>query len=241
MFDKAKLWKADKVGALAFTWANTKDIAYTQSGYDSGKRRLAATLVHELMHNCGITGDELHHLADVAGLYCIGPTDQISVAAGPATNADLPWYLLSYRRMLADVGSGQLQLTAGADLNVTSLAAVADSSTAAEFGSLMLGARLRGFHAPGASPTEALGGERFGGMTTSLGVGASLGRFRVRDAGPELAPGFVVTAGIGAEFYLPIGVSALPLSLEAMYRLVQPLNREAEQMHGWLLSAGVHF
>lgn len=61
---------------------------------------------------------------------------------------------------------------------------------------------------------------------------------------PQARPGCcrgVVQAGLGAEFYIPIGVEAVPLSVEATYRLVQPLNPEAEHIHAVLGQIGFHF
>jgi hypothetical protein len=89
-------------------------------------------------------------------------------------------------------------------------------------------------------------GERFGGFTVCLEPGIGIGRFRARDAEtdsshPELGAGFIVQAGLGAEFYIPIGVDALPLSLEATYRLVVPLNQPAESIHGVLGTLGFRY
>jgi hypothetical protein len=172
-------------------------------------------------------------------LYCIGEVNEISISAGPAFNADIVYLLFAYRRFLTELGNGQLQLTAGADLNLTGIGALsADDKTIGEAGSLMLGLRGR---------TNLLfGGERFGGLTGRLESGIGVGRFRVRDAEsggshPGLGAGFVLQTGLGAEFYVPIGVSAIPLSVEATYRLVVPLNQPAAAIHGILGSVGFRF
>ena len=247
IFNKAVLWKADRRSALAFADVNGDDIAFTQSGYNSGARSLAVTLIHELMHNCGITGDD-HYLADVAGLYCIGHVNVLSLAGGPIFGADVPYFLLSYRRFLADLANGQTQLTVGADINAFSSGLLVDRQLSGEFGSLMAGLHMRGLEEVETGERIDRGGERFGGVTARLELGASLGRFRVterRGAGTglasELGAGFVVQAGLGAEFYIPIGVEALPLSLGATYRMVQPLNTEAQRMHGLLFELGMVF
>ena len=252
-FDQAVLWKANRQGALAFAEAPGRHIAYTQGGYEAGARGLGATLVHELMHNCGISGEDEHYLADVAGLYCIGPASQFAFALGlPQGGSDLIAFLFSYRRLLADLGSGQRQLTLGADINIVGvtseigslLSAVEPES--AEFCSVLFGLRLRGQEDVETGVRTDFGGERFGGAIARLELGASVGRFRVeesRESPPgstEILPGFVVQGGLGVEFYIPIGVNAVPLSLEATYRMVQPLNPEAERIHGLFFNLGLN-
>ena len=233
------------ISALAFADAPGNDVAYTQAGYNSGTRSLAVTLVHELLHNCGISGDKFHYLADVAGLYCIGEINELSFAGGSALNTDVFYFLISYRRFLAELGNGQIQLTAGADLNIGAVnllpkekAINKEEKAINEIASLMVGLRGR---------TNLLfGGERFGGLTGRIEPGLGIGRFRVRDAEsesshPELGAGFILQTGLGAEFYIPIGVDAIPVSVEAMYRLVVPLNQPAEEIHGILGNVGLRF
>ncbi len=237
-FINSVLWKGDRENANAFATVSGTNIAYTQAGYNNGARRLARTLTHELMHSCGIGGGDDHYLANVAGLYCIGTVNEISVSGGPALNADIPYYLFSYRRFLAELGNGQIQLVAGADLNILSIIAAIDNEAIGEIGSIMTGLHGR---------TNLLfGGERFGGLTGRIEPGISVGRFSVRDSetalsGGEFGPGFVLQAGFGAEFYIPIGVNAHPLSVEATYRLVVPLNQPAEAIHGILGNIGFKF
>ncbi len=246
MFNNAILWRADNPGAHAFTWANYNHIAYTESGYNSGATGLARTLVHELLHNCGITGNDRHHQADVAGLYCIGSDNEFSFSAGPAFGGtDMMFFLIGYRRLLANLAGGQIQLRAGADINVTGVTAEIASAAiggsdlvSGEFGSLSIGMLGRS--------NIGWGGERFGGITANLDLGIDVGRFRVRestatDENNEILPGFVLQAGLGAEFYLPIGVNALPMSIGATYRMIRPLNSEAEMVHGLLGQIGLTF
>jgi len=243
MFNNAVLWKADKPGALAFTWANTHDIAYTQSGYNSGSTHLARTLVHELLHNCGIPSGDSHHLADVAGLYCIGNDNDLLVSMGPALGADIIYLMISYRRLLRNLASGHIQLNAGTDINVMGIGSEIGSAisgidlTSGEFASLTLGLRGRA--------NIGWGGERYGGITGNLDLGLDVGRFRLSDASPEasteITPGFVMQAGLGAEFYIPIGAEAIPVSINAMYRMVRPLNPQAEMIHGLLGGIGFSF
>ncbi len=238
-FTGAVLWKAERPGALAFAQAPGTNVAYTQSGYDDGTSALASTLIHELLHNCGLSGNKYHYLADVAGLYCIGEPNKISVSSGAAINASLPYVLISYRRLLAELGNGQLELTAGADLNLAgAIAAPISDDIVTEVASAMVGLHGR---------TNLLfGGERFGGLTAKIEPGIAFGRFRVQDAETatsreELGAGFVLQTGIGAEFYIPDGASAFPISVEAAYRLVVPLNQPAEEIHGILGTVGFHF
>ncbi len=245
MFNDATLWRADNPGAYAFTWPNYNHIAYTESGYGSGATSLARTLVHELLHNCGIS-DNRHHQADVAGLYCIGTEDNFSFAAGPAFGgSDVAFLMLSYRRLLANLAGGQIQLRAGLDINIGGIAAEISTLSlgrtdiaTGEYGALSIGMLGRS--------NLGWGGERFGGLTTSLDLGLDVGRFRVRETeteprSTEISPGFVLQAGLGAEFYLPIGVNAIPLSIGAAYRLVRPLNPQAEAIHGLLGQIGFYF
>jgi hypothetical protein len=254
-FNDAVLWKADREDAMAFAQRGGHHVAYTQSGYNSGSRSLAVTLVHELMHHCGITGEiGEHHLADVAGLYCIGENQQLTLALGyPLAGSEWPILLYSYRHLLADISNGQAQLTAGVDINILGLAAQLSGLIAgadvpsSELGAIMTGLRVRGGEDVETGERSDWGGERFGGVTGRLEAGIGLASFRVREArgseagsGTEFGPGFVLQAGFGAEFYVPSGVNAIPLSVEATYRMIQPLNSEAERIHGLLLTVGLH-
>jgi len=120
---------------------------------------------------------------------------------------------LSYRRFLGDWASGHLDLTLGADLNlITAFAEIWEAARdtpeeerlVGEFGSLMVG--LHGRLSP-------WGGPRFGGLTGQIETGF----------------------GAGAEFALPdifTKGGAFPFSIQAAYRLVQPLNSEAQRLHG---------
>ncbi len=234
-FSSAVLWKGDREGSRAVAKVGGPDIVYTQSGYDPGARRLARTLVHELMHTCGLPRGETHHLADVAGQYCIGPPPGWTFAAGPAFGAELPYLLLSYRRFLFETASGRLQLTAGADFNMRLLGSLG-SEEAGEIGSIMVGLRAR--------TNLAWGGERFGGLTGRLEGGPSVARFAVRDADPELGAGYLLQSGVGAEFYVP-GIphreGATAVSVEALYRTVVPLNDRAKRIHALLGTVGLRF
>jgi hypothetical protein len=246
-FNQAILWKLTETSGdeLARGQYEDVDIAYSQRGYDRGENSLAVTLVHEMMHNCGIrTGDE-HHLADVAGLYCIGAPNIIFSTLGVSLTGGQPDFIamISYRRILEAWASGRIQLTTGGDLNFYGLTSEAITAirgverSPGEFASAMVGLRGR---------TNLIwGGERFGGLTGSIETGVGVGRFLLRDLGPGEEPtsvegDVVLQVGIGAEFYLPVGQGATPVSIEAAYRLVQPLDDEARRIHGFVITLGAH-
>lgn len=248
-FNNAILWKLTRPSGdeLARGDISGRNIAYSQSGYSQGANGLAQTLVHEMMHNCGITGGDEHHLADVAGLYCIGSRNIVTISGGVTLGGDRTGgtELVTYRRILTGWAGGQLQLTTGGDVNVIGLGAETITAIrqterpSGEFASAMVGLRGR---------TNLLwGGERFGGLVGTVDTGVGVGRFRLRD--PEVAGrsrtavagDLILQVGVGAEFYLPIGVNAMPMSVEAAYRLAQPLNPEAERIHSFLLGVGFHY
>lgn len=146
--------------------------------------------------------------------------------------------MLSYRRFIQGLANGHIQLTGGLDLNLTrAIEAGTDTDVSGEIGSAVMGVQAR---------TSPLFKGEGAALTAEVEAGASLGQFRVRDAGSEesqlnLGPGYVIQAGIGAEFHIPSGVTSTPLSVEAMYRRVTPLNEEAEAIHGILGSVGLRF
>lgn len=244
-FNNAILWRlnpANRPTLRGFGSVNGTNIGYTAYVFDMGARELAMTLVHELMHNCGITGPAQHYLANVAKLYCIGPRNRLSGAIG-MTGTDLPAGFLVYRRILTEWAGGHLNLTAGGDINVLGLiaatsAAVTDADpTPAEWGSAAIGLQGR---------TALLwGGDRFGGLRASVDLGVGVGQFALRTPGPEegpiVAPSLILQVGAGAEFYLPVGTKAKPVSVDVALRLAQPRNSEAERIQTYVISVGGHF
>ena len=246
-FNQVVLWRIvsdPDEDTLARGTVSGVDIGYTRAGYDDGTEGLAATLVHEMMHNCGVTGSR-HYLADVAALYCIGAPSTIALALGFPMDDSLFAFLVQYRRLLTAWASGRLGVTAGVDLNA--IGAGVDVARAlgrnlteepAEFGSALLGLRGR--------TNFPWGGERFGGLTLQLEAGLGAGRFALREPRPgeaetEIGAGVVLQAGIGAEFYLPKNPEVLPLSLQVAYRQVRPLNDEARRIHSVVLQLGASF
>jgi Domain of unknown function (DUF4157) len=245
-FARAVIWKLHEPGGnLARGDAPGSNIAYTQAGYNQGTEALASTLVHEMLHNCGITGASEHYLADVAGLYCMGAgRNQFSLRSGPTIGGGFPFVLLmSYRRFLTEWASGRLQLMLGGDINIPGLAAESDTRYrlgGAEYGSAMLGLQGRS--------NLLWGGERFGGFTARAETGFGVGRYTLRSPTPTevpstaVYPGFVLQIGVGAEFYIPTGGGrVMPVSLDAAYRMSQPLNAEAERIHALLFGFSLPF
>jgi hypothetical protein len=245
IFSHAVLWKLDEHQSLlgrlfapvqARGDVSGENIAYTQSGYNSGAEGLARTLVHEMMHNCGVSGDD-HYLADVAGLYCTGPGRNLTAIAGGATSGGEPIELITYRRFLTNWASGRLRPSLGADVNVIGLTLEArrGRTEGREFGSATVGIHGR--------TNFPFGRERFGGLTGSVDTGFGVGRFTLTPVrgGSEtaVAPDWVLQVGTGAQFYLPIGSQAVPVTVEAAYRLAIPLNIEGERVQSLLLSVGI--
>jgi hypothetical protein len=241
-FNWAVIWKLITSGdEYARGDAPGHNIAYTKRGYDQGAEGLAGTLIHEMMHNCGIVGESDHYLASVARLYCVGPDrNQFSIKIGPVFGGDFsPTVLYSYRRFLTAWANGHIKPMVGGDINLTGLTTLEYKLTGAEYGSAMIGLYGR--------RNLLWGGERFGGLTARVETGFGVGRFRLRTPGPgdprgtSIEPGMVLQVGLGAEFYVPISTHAIPFSVEAAYRLVQPLNAEAQRIHSLVLGPGLLF
>ena len=95
------------------------------------------------------------------------------------------------------------------------------------------------------------GAERYGGLLLTADLGFGADRFKVRTPNPgdrssvTTGAGVILQLGARVEFWVPdIGfkegqVSAL--SLEAGYRLVQPLTSEAQQIHEFVFGLGGTF
>ncbi len=244
-FNAAKLWRITDSTCQARGDAPGTVIAYTLSGYSAGTENLAKTLVHELMHNCGVTGKSDHYLAEFASMYCMGAgRNRLSFEAGVDVPTGSAIGLITYRRILTEWLSGRLRLGVGGDVGVTGLAYAftkgwRERERPGEFGAGMVGLYGR---------TSFLwGGERYGGLTGRIETGFGAGHFMLRNPKPEeartaVAGDFILQLGIGAEFLIPLGLSsgsAMPLNLKAAYRLVQPLNPRAKQMHGLIISLGI--
>jgi hypothetical protein len=246
---RARIWRISDPSAAARGDINGENIAYTQDGYDEGARLLTMTFLHELMHNCGNRGGRKHYLAEAVALYCTEQRNIISTALGANLSTGDLQILISYRRILHSFASGRLQLTAGADVNAMGISTAINQAMgvkptqAADFGSGMVGMRGRLAH--------LWGGEGYGGLSGSVDTGFGAGYFRMRTTNPgedpkrtRVAGSYVLQLGLGAEFYIPLGRSSgmvVPVSFDAAYRLVQPLNAKARQIHALLGTLSFHF
>jgi len=91
------------------------------------------------------------------------------------------------------------------------------------------------------------GGPRYGGITLRLETGFGAARFStpgaVRRGEPATAigPSWILQIGPRAEFLIPAGSGVVPLSFSAAYRMVQPLNSEAQALHGLMGSIDFRF
>jgi hypothetical protein len=245
-FNSAVVWRGTATGTeLARGDTNGTNIVYMQSGYDQGTRGLAQTLIHEMGHNCGITGGDDHYLAEVNANYCMGPLNQFGARFSVGLNTPAYGLALTYRRFFNLALGGQLQLTLGADFDLAGTAMGAMDATDEnagrflpefEFGSVSGG--LRGRFNP-------WGGEGFGGITLGTEAGFDAGRFRiVRETGEnefEYGAGFVLQSTAGAEFYIPANPFIYQLSVDAGYRFIRPLNGEAENIHEFVFGVNGMF
>lgn len=248
IWNRARIWRKPGIDPGAYAWApeNGSDIAYTSLGYAQNATDLAATLMHEAGHNCGIRGNDTHWHAELVSNYCMTPgQNSFSLSGGPSLSGGEASFLMSYRRFLGDWAGGRLRGTLGADFNfagVLSEAAYygpASERPAHEFGSVMGGLQYR---------AGGWGGTRYGGISFRLETGLGAGRFTTPPAtsGAEpttgIMPNVVLQVGPRAEFLIKTGdAHVTALSIGAAYRLVQPLNAEARALHGALLSAELNF
>ena len=243
-WQSAVIWRLTTPGLTAFGkgMVNGSDIAYSAAGYDQGAEGLAGTLLHEVGHNCGITGTE-HWRAAAIKNYCINPQrNEISASIGRYLGGEDTVLLLSYRRFLGDLAYGRLRFTLGADLNVVGSARELGSiepeaqRRPGEFASAMGGFQLR---------LGGWGGSRFGGLALRAEAGIGVGRFAIRPASPDEAPttgtgaAWVVQIGPRAEFLVRRGrANVRSFSIAAEYRMVEPRNDDARALHA-LMAASI--
>jgi hypothetical protein len=247
IFNRAQVWKLMNPSGdeLARGDVNGQNIAYSQSGYNQGTRGLAETLMHELGHNCGIPGDSTHYRAEMASAYCMGQgRNQVSLQY--AFNDQTFMAFLTYRRILAELVAGHFRLTAGGDWNyagtiaeVVNLKSPQSKTKPYEFASAMIGVQGR------TTLGGRLGAERFGGLFGRIETGFGAGRFLLREPRPDettdIYGSYVLQLGGGVEFLIPNNPGVFPLSIEAGYRLTQPLTSEARQIHTFSLGVTVPF
>jgi hypothetical protein len=142
--------------------------------------------------------------------------------------------LLSYRFVLKQWASGRLRLTGGVQTNL----AGRFSGAPRELGAAVIGVQY--ISTPKA--TEKL----FGGLTVRIETGAAVGEFRLTPAGgDDLAfdrrGDYILQVGAGVQFFIPRLTSLHPTSLEATYRLAEPIGPEAERIHVVGLQVGLPF
>lgn len=235
-FNNATIWKADDDTAYAFTLAHGTDIFYTQSGYDQGARGLAQTLVHEMGHNCGISGERDHYFAEVSANYCVGPANILGFRFGLGLNTNYYSLALTYRRLFDLALGGQLQFTLGTDIDLWGIIGGSASELSGRytepFQEFEMGSAMAGFRG---RSNLLWGGESFGGLTLGAEVGVDVGRFRVvRETTPdefEYGPGVVLQSTLGAEFYVPTNPQIINFSVDVGYRYIRPANPQAREIH----------
>jgi len=134
VWNRALIWRITDEGAdeLGMGDIDGMNIAYTQDGYDNGEESLAATLLHEAGHNCGIGAGATHWRAEQIAAYCIGPgtagRNEISMAFGAYAGGGDAIALMSFRRFLGDWAGGRLRMTLGVDLSITGAAGAASEA-----------------------------------------------------------------------------------------------------------------
>ncbi|HXK39403.1 MAG TPA: hypothetical protein VJ837_01030, partial [Candidatus Paceibacterota bacterium] len=147
------------------------------------------------------------------------------------------------RRFFDPALGGQLQFTVGGDIDFSGVfLGIFDAAgiglPTAEFEIASTFAGLRGRFNP-------WGGEGFGGITLGAEAGLDVGRFRIeRETEPdeyEYGPGFIVQSTLGAEFYIPVNPHIYNFAPEVGYRLIRPLNPEAENIHQFVFGFGGMF
>ncbi|HEU4388418.1 MAG TPA: DUF4157 domain-containing protein, partial [Blastocatellia bacterium] len=132
--------------------------------------------------------------------------------------------LLSYRYVLGQWAAGRLRLTGGLQANL----AGALSGAPREFGAGVVGVQF----IPTPSATERV----FGGLTGRIETGFGIGEFRLTPAGggdpASVRRGdYILQVGAGFQFFIPTLTSLHPVTLEATYRLAQPIGTDAERIH----------
>ena len=158
--------------------------------------------------------------------------NRLSIVGGSARKQQEAVHaLVSYRRFLTEWASGRLQPSIGADFNI---------------GGLGFGELASGMAGVTGRTNILWGGERFGGLTVTPEIGLGVGRFRRltenESSAVEWASGFVFQLKAGAEFAIP-DLSfregrRTPISVEAAYRIVKPVNSKAENIHTIVVGIG---
>jgi hypothetical protein len=141
--------------------------------------------------------------------------------------------LMSYRFVLKQWASGRLRITGGAQANIAGILTEAPR----ELGAAVVGVQY--ISTPKA--TEKF----FGGVTGRIEGGLGLGDFRLTpaegDPSFERRGDYILQVGAGVQFFLPGLTKLQPASLEATYRLAEPIGPEAKRIHVLGLQVGLSF
>jgi hypothetical protein len=151
---------------------------------------------------------------------------EVSLLGGPALSMSDRQVvaMLSYRFVLKQWASGRLRLTGGVQGNLAGVL----SGAPRELGAAVIGVQY--ISTPKA--TEQF----FGGLTGRIETGAGVGDFRLTPAGgadpASVRSGdYLLQFGAGVQFFIPGLTRLQPASLEATYRLAEPISPEAERIH----------
>ena len=140
--------------------------------------------------------------------------------------------MLTYHYVLWNWAEGRLRLTGGAQVN---LARLWESDPRGELGAATVGLQY--------VSTPVSREKRFGGLTGRLDTGFGLGEFSLKPAGPDTAktPDWILQVSGGVQFFIPRLTDMTPISLEAAYRLAQPLDTNAKNIQTVSVSASIQF
>lgn len=132
--------------------------------------------------------------------------------------------MITYRRVITSWVDGRLRLTAGLSGNLASL-----REPYGEYGALTAGVSY--LQKPRAF--ESI----WGGFTARAEIGGGYGNFALKSAeGSKGAADVVLQIGAGIQFYIPGALTMHPISLEAGFRLAEPIGEDAERIKMGTLS-----
>jgi hypothetical protein len=137
--------------------------------------------------------------------------------------------MLTYRRVITSWANGRLRLTAGLSGNLASL-----WEPYSEYGALTGGVSF--LQKPRAFESV------WGGFTARAEIGGGYGNFALKSAeGSKGAADVILQIGGGIQFYIPRTLSMYPLSLEAAFRLAEPIDDDAKRIKMGTLSLVLPF
>jgi len=152
---------------------------------------------------------------------------ELSVLGGGAFSGSKQFWvtMLTYRYVLWHMSKGRLRLDIGAHANLASLW---EQIPRGEFGAGTIGLQF--------ISTPRSVERKFGGITGRIDTGLGVGQFLLKPVALETPTtsqetDFILQVGAGAQFFIPKLTSLTPVTLEATYRLAQPLDANAERIH----------